>query len=121
MPFFGRQSATDEARYVPPPSTKSSANCDIGGAFYPASPQLQVHVLNAGIGRDAVAKSAPTSLSLLHMACVFAHKQPSWKTIIAMVSTDSDHSAGGYPPLIAPPRLGRNGPPLGRGRGAHRR
>ena len=68
MPFFGCRSAADEALHLPP-SPKSLANCDIGGAFHPSSQELQVDVLNVGIGRDAVAKSAPASLSLVPMVC----------------------------------------------------
>ena len=107
--------------YICPSPPKSSANRDIGGAFHPASHELQVDVRNAGIGRDAAAKSAPTSLSIVPTACVFAHKQPPWTTTVAMVSADSIHAAGGHPPPIAPPRIGRDGPPLGGGGGAHRR
>ena len=97
MPFFLAADPPPMKRYAPPTSPKTSANRDIGGAYHPASPELQADVRNAGIGRDAVAKSAPTSadLSLYRIVHrVFSH-------------THNHHgrpSSPWFPPIPPPPR-----------------
>ena len=125
MEFLAITDPPPMKRYAPPTSPKSSAILDMRGAFHPASQELQGDVRNAGIGRDAAAKSAPTSLSIVPTACFFAHKaphkQPPWTTTVAMVSADSVHAASGRPPPIAPLLIVRDGPPLGGGGGAQGR
>jgi hypothetical protein len=96
MPFFLASDPPPMKRYPRPPSPKSSANRDIGGAFHPASPELQVDVQNAGIGRDAAAKSALTSADLslyrTYIMCLRTH-----------TTTHGRPSSPWFPPI--PPTL----------------